>query len=94
LLIRRSFDFKQDLRSLLSPSDSTSAAALFFARVFHPEYIIDLNEATEIGERFERHSKAIELGGGIKEIETAVMGLRESLRGTYSDALSFSESPS
>ncbi|GAA5963101.1 hypothetical protein JCM3765_001770 [Sporobolomyces pararoseus] len=71
---------EKDLRSLLSPSNSTPPSPLFFARVFHPEFDIDLNEAADVGDRFERHSRAIELGGGIKLVETAVMSLRESLR--------------
>ncbi|GAA5980703.1 hypothetical protein JCM5350_006358 [Sporobolomyces pararoseus] len=76
-----SIDDEKDLQLLLSPSSSTPPSPLFFARVFHPEFNIDLNEAVDVGDRFERHCRAIELGGGIKNVESAIMNVREGLRG-------------
>ncbi|BGP15849.1 hypothetical protein JCM10213v2_003838 [Rhodosporidiobolus nylandii] len=58
---------------------------LFPSRVFHPEFNVDLAEAEELVERFERHCKAIEVGGGWKEVELAVGKEREGQRATATD---------
>lgn len=76
----RLLSIRTSIRQLLSTS-STSTTPLFFARVFHPEFNIDVNEAEDIGQRFERHVKAIEIGGGVRNVETAVQKHRETLRG-------------
>ncbi|BGP31848.1 hypothetical protein JCM10296v2_003625 [Rhodotorula toruloides] len=53
---------------------------LFPARVFHPAFNIDLAEAEDICDRFERHCKAVELGGGVREVAEAVRMQREQER--------------
>ncbi|GAA5953085.1 hypothetical protein JCM21900_005062 [Sporobolomyces salmonicolor] len=75
-----SFENEKDLRCLLSASASPSP--LFFARTFHPEFNVDLNSAAELGERFEKHVKALELGEGVKDVEEAVKSYREGVRGS------------
>ncbi|KAJ8295018.1 Sorting nexin lst-4 [Rhodotorula toruloides] len=50
---------------------------LFPARVFHPAFNIDLSEAEDVCDRFERHCKAVELGGGVRIVAEAVRMARE-----------------
>lgn len=67
----------------LSSSSSSLPLALFPARVFHPEFNLDLEEATELVDRFERYCVAVEVGGGWREVERAVRGEREGRRGAF-----------
>ncbi|GAA5867687.1 hypothetical protein JCM1840_006657 [Sporobolomyces johnsonii] len=73
-------DDEKDLRTLLAASALPSP--LFFARTFHPEFNVDLHSAAELGERFEKHVKALELGEGVKDVEGAVKSHREGVRGS------------
>lgn len=70
---------EQDLQALLAPSGF--APPSFFSRVFHPEFNVDPAEAQEIVERFERHVKASEMGGGAWIVETSLGRVRDSTRG-------------
>ncbi|GAA6012264.1 hypothetical protein JCM11491_007076 [Sporobolomyces phaffii] len=70
----------QELRALLSTATTTTPTPLFFARVFHSEFNVDLHDAIDIGERFERHARAIELGGSVRDVEASIQALRESMR--------------
>lgn len=66
---------------MLDDSAPKTPMPSFFARVFHPEYNVDISEAEDTIDRFEKHVKASELGGGAKEVETSLSRVRESLRG-------------
>ncbi|GAA6027416.1 hypothetical protein JCM8097_007846 [Rhodosporidiobolus ruineniae] len=83
--------------SSLSPASalsSTSKApdALFPARVFHPEFNLDQSEAEELVERFEAHCRAVELGGGWRDVEREVGKGREGERAGATDLLALSHS--
>ncbi|BGP24395.1 hypothetical protein JCM10295v2_003306 [Rhodotorula toruloides] len=55
----------------------------FPARVFHPAFNIDLAEAEDTCDRFERHCQAIEVGGGMRQVAEAVRMGREQKRASY-----------
>ncbi|GAA5928559.1 uncharacterized protein JCM15063_003910 [Sporobolomyces koalae] len=71
----------RDLRALLAHTDAASAEPLFFARVFHPEFNIDVNEAEDIGVSFETEAKAIEISGGWTEASASLNNYRQMLNG-------------
>lgn len=51
----------------------------FLGRVLHPDFNVDVEEAEEVSERFGRHVKATEVGGGVKQVEQDVGHVREGL---------------
>lgn len=63
---------------MLSDPDEPST---FFKKVYYPEFNFDHSEAGELVDRFEIHNKALEIGGGIVEVESEIGKLRERLRG-------------
>lgn len=65
-----------------SPS-ATDQVATFLRSVFHPAFNIDMNDARELGEAFELHCRAMELGEGFKRVEEAIQAERKSLMGEW-----------
>ncbi|GAA5970913.1 hypothetical protein JCM11641_004506 [Rhodosporidiobolus odoratus] len=65
---------------------------LFPARVFHPSFNVDLDEAEELGEKFERYCRAVELGGGWREVEQRIARGREGQRVAATNLQSFAHS--
>lgn len=53
----------------------------FLSRVYHPEFNVDASDGAELLERFERHAKALELGGGVVAVEEGVKGVRDGILG-------------
>lgn len=51
----------------------------FVHSVFYPAFNIDLEDARELGQAFELHCRAMEMGGGIARLENAIKIERESL---------------
>ncbi|GAA5906105.1 hypothetical protein JCM6882_003560 [Rhodosporidiobolus microsporus] len=71
---------------LLRPSSPAPLPLpLFPARVFHPAFNVDLAEAEELGDKFERWCRATEAGGGVREVERAVGKGREAGRAAAND---------
>lgn len=60
------------------PPDNGTA---FLNRVFHPEFNVDHSDAQETVDRFERHAKASELGGGVRDVDASLGKVREGFRG-------------
>ncbi|GAA5825738.1 hypothetical protein JCM11251_000354 [Rhodosporidiobolus azoricus] len=58
---------------------------LFPARVFHPAFNIDITEAKELGQQFEKFCHATEIGGGLKEVDRALWREREARRASAND---------
>ncbi|GAA5861055.1 hypothetical protein JCM8547_008020 [Rhodosporidiobolus lusitaniae] len=77
---------------VLRPPHPAPPLALFPAHVFHPEFNLDLHEAEELVDRFERYCQAVEIGGGWKEVESEVRKGREGERASAIALQSFSSS--
>ncbi|KAM0750497.1 hypothetical protein T439DRAFT_357117 [Meredithblackwellia eburnea MCA 4105] len=76
-----SIDKEKELQTILMPVKAQAVAPpLFFSRVYHPEFNVDAAEAEELVDRFDTHMKSHEVGGGVKEIDTAVGKAREGMR--------------
>ncbi|KAK4693447.1 hypothetical protein P7C70_g8922, partial [Phenoliferia sp. Uapishka_3] len=87
-------DTTTDLRNLFlhpKPSSVTLDSNAFFSRVYHPEFNVDYAEAEDTVDRFERHVKAVEDGGGVRDIDFAIGKVREGLRGLALPPISNSE---
>jgi sorting nexin-9/18/33 len=56
------------------------AGASFYARVFHPAFGIDSDEASHTGARFDAHTKA--LGRGVQELRNVFTRARDARTGT------------
>ncbi|KAG2054042.1 hypothetical protein BDR06DRAFT_955618 [Suillus hirtellus] len=52
-------DWKRLMPQLLS---MPAAGPSFFAHVFHPAFNVDLDDATEVSDRFSRHTLAVSKG--------------------------------
>uniref|UniRef100_A0A0K3C8V7 FGENESH: predicted gene_2.117 protein n=1 Tax=Rhodotorula toruloides TaxID=5286 RepID=A0A0K3C8V7_RHOTO len=65
---------------LATPRPPPPLQPLFPARVFHPAFNIDLSEAEDVCDRFERHCKAVELGGGVRGVAEPLRMEREQER--------------
>ncbi|KAI5479173.1 hypothetical protein MNV49_004034 [Pseudohyphozyma bogoriensis] len=76
-----SLEGDQDLKRLLNPPKDDATQG-FFGRVFHPAFNVDAADAEELGEIFDSHTRAVELGGGFKTVEEDVFKLRSGLRDT------------
>ncbi|KAL8278957.1 hypothetical protein RQP46_008626 [Phenoliferia psychrophenolica] len=77
---------ENELRNLLvTPATSSGPSergTSFLNSVYHPEFNIDYSDAQETVDRFERHSKASELGGGVRDVDASIGRVREGLRDT------------
>ncbi|GAA5997834.1 uncharacterized protein JCM10292_006845 [Rhodotorula paludigena] len=62
------------------PSPAPKPLPLFPSRVFHPPFNVDLEEAAQMVESFERHCRAVQVGAGWKAVEDAVRTGREAKR--------------
>lgn len=69
-----------DLHRLLLP---TSMSDKFLGQVFHPDFNVDIAEAEETGQKFEGYFVG---GSGMRELETAVAGVRDAGRGEQAES--------
>ena len=57
------------------------AGPQFYARVYHPAFNLDLEDASESVERFERHIKAV--GKGVQGLRGMFSGFRAARLGEF-----------
>lgn len=68
--------FRESIGSTLKSSASSS----FFSKVFHPDYNVDEADANSFIEAFNKHTKSLEAGGGLIELEKNLNHLRNSIQ--------------
>lgn len=80
--IRAFFSTPDEPRALAtSPGSAAPHDASWLDTVYHPEFNVDAAEVEDLVERYERHVHTVELGGGLKEVESHVGRVREAYRG-------------